>query len=371
MRIMKTCEICGSKYYTGNGKAKYCSDECKKEAAKRRHKKWREEHPDYHKEYHKEHPEVAEKFKESHPDYERDRWRKIRGSKEHTKICVVCGREFTTWNPNKKTCSDVCKDKNKKLRARIRDKRRSRKISYEENHIRWIRRRYGSEEAYQKYLAETEEKKKLNGEIRETEKKAKKEANHRFVECAVCGSTFETYNPRQKTCSKACSKKYSYARKDRRIPQEQMVDKDITLEALYRRDSGVCYLCGEKCDWNDRDLFAVRDKYPTIDHIIPISRGGLHSWDNVRLAHFKCNLDKSDDIIPEAKKMIPANAYEFKREVKPRKKKTLQFTKDNQFLTEYESTAEAERQTGIKQHGIQDCARGVCKSYGGFVWRYA
>lgn len=375
MRIMKTCEICGSKYYTGNGKAKYCSDECKKEATKRRQKKWREEHPDYHKEYHKEHSEVVEKFKESHPNYDRDRWRKIRGSEEHTKKCVICGKMFSTWNPNKKTCSDECKDKNKKLRAGIRDKRRSRKRSYEENHIRWIKRRYGSEEAHQEYLAELEEKKqesmKLTKERKEAEKKAKKEANHRFGTCAVCGNTFETYNPRQKTCSKVCSKKYSNARKNGRIPQEQMVDKDITLEALYRRDSGVCYLCGEKCDWNDRDLFTVRDKYPTIDHIIPVSRGGLHSWDNVRLAHFKCNLDKSDEIIPEAKKMIPANAYEFKREIKQQKKKTLQLTKDNQFLTEYESTAEAERQTGIKQRGIQKCASGACKSYGGFVWRYA
>lgn len=367
MRIMKTCEICGSKYYTGNGKAKYCSDECKKEATKRRQKKWREEHPDYHKEYHKEHPEAAKKFNEQNPNYSRDRARKMRGSQEYVKECVICGSAFTTWNPNKKTCSDMCKDKNKKLRERIRHKRNSRKRSHEENHVQWIRRRYGSDDAYQKYLVEKEAEKQKSAE----RNREKKEANHRFGTCAVCGNTFETYNPRQKTCGKVCSKKYSYARKDKRIPQEQMIDKDITLEALYRRDSGVCYLCGEKCDWNDRDLFSVRDKYPTIDHIIPVSRGGLHSWDNIRLAHFKCNLDKSDEIIPEAKKMIPANAYEFKREVKQHKKKTLQFTKDNQFLTEYESTAEAERQTGIKQHGIQDCARGELKSYGGFVWRYA
>ena len=33
--------------------------------------------------------------------------------------------------------------------------------------------------------------------------------------------------------------------------------------------------------------------------------------------------------------------------------------------------AEAERMTGIKQHGIQDCARGEKKTYCGFVWRYA
>ena len=30
MKILRTCEICGSDYLTGNGKAKYCSDACRK-----------------------------------------------------------------------------------------------------------------------------------------------------------------------------------------------------------------------------------------------------------------------------------------------------------------------------------------------------
>lgn len=31
------------------------------------------------------------------------------------------------------------------------------------------------------------------------------------------------------------------------------------------------------------------DNYPSVDHIVPLAKGGLHSWDNVQLAHFKCN----------------------------------------------------------------------------------
>lgn len=349
------CKICGCEFIKEYSRHVYCSDECKVVGAKQNQQRGND------------------KARENHSSRERSRIK--RGSKEHTKECVVCGNIFTTWNPNKITCSDECKEINRKEKEKERSKKRTYERDPEEEHVRYILRTYGSEEAHQEYLAELGKKKqesmKLVKERKEAEKKARKEANHRFGTCVVCGNTFETYNPKQKTCSKVCGKKYSYARKDRRIPQEQMVDKDITLEALYRRDSGVCYLCGEKCDWNDRDLFSVRDKYPTIDHIIPVSRGGLHSWGNIRLAHFKCNVDKSDEIIPEAKKMIPANAYEFKREVKQQKKKTLQLTKDNQFLTEYESTAEAERQTGIKQRGIQKCASGGCKSYGGYVWRYA
>lgn len=346
------CAVCGRQFIRSSSTHKYCSDKCKDVGSQ---------------------SVKAEYLATKKPqNYDRDRWRKIRGSQEYTKECIVCGKTFKTWYPQKITCSDECK--------KVREKQYSVKyerlpLRAEKAHAKYIKRQYGSEEAHQKYLAELKKKKQEQMEQtrrkREVEKEARRKANLIFGECVVCGNAFKTYNRQQKTCSKECGKKLSYARKQSRIPKNQMIDKDITLEALYRRDSGVCYLCGKPCDWSDKEGFVVGANYPSIDHIVPVSRGGLHAWNNVRLAHFRCNVDKSDEIIPEAKKMIPKNAYEFKRDVKPRKKKTLQFTKDNQFLAEYESTAEAERQTGTKQRGIQKCASGQCKSYGGFIWRYA
>lgn len=204
MKIKRYCELCGADYWTGNGKAKYCSEACKKEASRRRQAKWRAENPDYFKKYIGEHPEALARFKERHPNYERDRWRKIRGTKTCTGTCVVCGASFTTLNPV------------------------------------------------------------------------------------------------QKTCSTKCGIKFKNSRKERRIPKNQIVDKDITLEALYRRDSGVCYLCGAPCDWNDKNGTIVGDNYPSMDHVVPVSKGGLHSWGNIRLAHFGCNRKKADALPPEA-----------------------------------------------------------------------
>ena len=57
MHIKKYCELCGKEYWTGNGKAKYCSDTCKREATKQRQKNWREAHPVYHKDYYESHKE--------------------------------------------------------------------------------------------------------------------------------------------------------------------------------------------------------------------------------------------------------------------------------------------------------------------------
>lgn len=77
-----------------------------------------------------------------------------------------------------------------------------------------------------------------------------------------------------------------------------MVDKDINLVDLFKKSNGVCYLFGKPCDIEDRreanGTIICGDMYPSIDHVIPLARGGQHSWNNVRLAHRICNSLKSD-----------------------------------------------------------------------------
>lgn len=51
-------------------------------------------------------------------------------------------------------------------------------------------------------------------------------------------------------------------------------------------------------------------------------------------------------------------------------KPVLQFDKSGNFIAEYPSTAEAERQTGIAHQSISSCCNGKRKSAGGFVWEY-
>lgn len=50
----------------------------------------------------------------------------------------------------------------------------------------------------------------------------------------------------------------------------------------------------------------------------------------------------------------------------------LQYTLDGQFVAEYQSMAEAERQTGIHQTSISGCCRGIKYNHtaGGYVWKY-
>lgn len=73
-------------------------------------------------------------------------------------------------------------------------------------------------------------------------------------------------------------------------------DKDATLKALYEKYNGVCYLCGEFCDWNDGEwkngIFYAYGRYPSRDHVIALANGGDDTWSNLRLAHLSCNASK-------------------------------------------------------------------------------
>lgn len=119
-------------------------------------------------------------------------------------------------------------------------------------------------------------------------------------ECSHCGALFVPAGNRSKYCSDDCLRRAESAkRKDKRIRSIKRitVDDDISLERLYKRDKGVCAICGGRCDWADHTIrkdgtFIARAYYPSIDHIQPISKGGLHAWDNVQLAHFICNSRK-------------------------------------------------------------------------------
>ena len=57
------------------------------------------------------------------------------------------------------------------------------------------------------------------------------------------------------------------------------------------------------------------------------------------------------------------------RENRP-SKAIIQLSKDGEFIAEYPSTVEAERQTVCYHGNICKCCRGERKSAGGFIWRY-
>lgn len=120
--------------------------------------------------------------------------------------------------------------------------------------------------------------------------------------CAECGSTFHSASPTAKYCSSTCRERARYRRNPYTVggfrhyyhvkygdAYRKYYDPSVTLKALYERDSGVCQICGEPCNWNDKEWGNAGPTYPSVDHIIPRAKGGEHTWENVQLAHMVCN----------------------------------------------------------------------------------
>jgi 5-methylcytosine-specific restriction endonuclease McrA len=65
---------------------------------------------------------------------------------------------------------------------------------------------------------------------------------------------------------------------------------DVNRLQIFKRDRLICHICGKKTDPRKS---APHPKAPTIDHVIPLARGGTHEPSNVRLACRSCNCGKA------------------------------------------------------------------------------
>lgn len=100
-------------------------------------------------------------------------------------------------------------------------------------------------------------------------------AKSRLKGKASQGSRFEKWKRADKS-TRLWTKRQTYRDPDG--------DPTISLHELYHRDKGKCGICGKE----------VLPKDASLDHIIPIARGGKHQWSNIQLAHLKCNKKKSN-----------------------------------------------------------------------------
>lgn len=66
----------------------------------------------------------------------------------------------------------------------------------------------------------------------------------------------------------------------------------LTRKEIFIRDHYTCQYCG------------LHSTNLTIDHVIPRSRGGLHTWDNVVAACQPCNHRKGGKSLAEARMML-------------------------------------------------------------------
>ena len=134
------------------------------------------------------------------------------------------------------------------------------------------------------------------------------------LSCRVCGRGFERLlrsgeDPAAVCCSRACggelARRLAAERlrvfrpptasaersRRRRARLSAVLDEQVVRAVVFERDGWVCHLCGGTIDPG------LRGRHPmaaTIDHVVPLARGGRHSYGNVKAAHLRCNSSRGD-----------------------------------------------------------------------------
>lgn len=333
---VRVCEYCGKQYVAHRKDSKHCSKKCKDITLRLR------------------------KGIKCNPNTE-----------PFHKECAVCGKAFDTFRSKTVCCSPQCSKKWHNRRQMPLTKKPCIVCGKEFIAHRSANILCGDPECAK------ERKRQRNLKSKEKIGKYKTKKDPVMVEtvCDWCGNTF-AHDSRltKKYCGQECARKANNRKREKRIPKSQRVDC-ISVDRLFERDSGKCYICGCDCDFaawrfSENGNKYPGDRYPTIDHVVPIAAGGLDSWDNVRLACWECNIKKSDKIVS-----VDQLGKEFAYSVQARKaaKKTAQYTLDGQLVRIWESTAQIRRETGLNDSHIQN----VCRRHGsntgnayGYHWEY-
>lgn len=78
---------------------------------------------------------------------------------------------------------------------------------------------------------------------------------------------------------------------------------DINHLVLFELHAWTCWVCKKEIN---RYLRFPNHMAATVEHIIPLSRGGTHTWDNVAPAHAICNFKKSNSLDSELEDILSA-----------------------------------------------------------------
>jgi 5-methylcytosine-specific restriction endonuclease McrA len=109
----------------------------------------------------------------------------------------------------------------------------------------------------------------------------------REVTCDGCGKSFIAEHPRARWCSKKCANRHwglVRSRQRGRPSTARYTDREI-----FERDGWVCQICQRPVD---REAKRLHPDGATIDHVVPLPRGGSDEPTNIVTAHWRCNRDK-------------------------------------------------------------------------------
>ena len=116
--------------------------------------------------------------------------------------------------------------------------------------------------------------------------------------CRECGEHVQTSHgqSRRSFCSDTCSKRNSrrIRRKMERARLREVQVEPVDPIKVFNRDGWRCQICGVKTPRSKRG--SITSRAPELDHIVPLSVGGEHSYKNTQCACRECNGKKGNKV---------------------------------------------------------------------------
>jgi hypothetical protein len=116
------------------------------------------------------------------------------------------------------------------------------------------------------------------------------EASKSVRNCLHCGVEIpKTMRADAKFCSEVCnSAAHQLVRNLARRAGD--IERSVVFRLeIAERDNWICGICHEEVD---RTLSHPDPLCASVDHIIPLARGGTNDLDNLQISHLRCNLSK-------------------------------------------------------------------------------
>lgn len=114
------------------------------------------------------------------------------------------------------------------------------------------------------------------------------EARH----CASCGGEFISSRPSKLYCSDRCRPDRGLRKFKQRALHYGVFYEPVNEILVFYRDGWKCQICGKSTPQQQRGKH--RSNSPEIDHRVPMSKGGPHSYANTQCACRACNVAKGN-----------------------------------------------------------------------------